>query len=617
MNPKRLLSCLASILLVSPLAFGDTIANWTFETSQPGAVTLPASPGAGTWLTNIAAENGIGTAAGWHAGATTYSSPAGNASFHSFSSTVWTNVGDCYQFAVSSVGFQNIAVSYDQTSSGSGPRDFIFSYSTDGVIFTPFGSTYIVLTNASSANNEGSGKSTSAWSSSGSQQSAFTASYDLSSITALNNQSVVYFRVSLADTTNAPGNPTTSTVGANRVDNFLVSASTIPGFPSITTQPQTNTVYWGDTAVLNVVASGTAPLNYQWYYPNMSSPLSDGNSGYGVGTIYGSTTNALILTYVNTNQTGNYQVVVGNPLGSVTSQIAQLTVNLRTPIATNIAYLRTLQDYVNWLPIDTTNLYSVTGVVTTPFNMSASGNSAEFFMQDNRAGICVFVGGGSSVPNAGDLVRVTGPLSQFSGMFELNLSASNPAHSVSTPISTGRPLPVPIVLDFADVSDISYMETNVEGSLVIVSNVFLQQATPEFISGSNINMTNVNRRVLSLYINAGAWDVIAQTIPPFAASIAGVMSQHTSNVPATNAYELDILQYSDLVSSTNVPALPMPLKIQLSGTNAVLTWWAISPFTLQAAPNVTGIYTNLDGANNPFTNSVDSPAKFYRLIPSS
>ena len=171
MNPKRLLSCLASILLVSPLAFGDTIANWTFETSQPGAVTLPASPGAGTWLTNIAAENGIGTAAGWHAGATTYSSPAGNASFHSFSSTVWTNVGDCYQFAVSSVGFQNIAVSYDQTSSGSGPRDFIFSYSTDGVIFTPFGSTYIVLTNASSANNEGSGKSTSAWSSSGSQQS--------------------------------------------------------------------------------------------------------------------------------------------------------------------------------------------------------------------------------------------------------------------------------------------------------------------------------------------------------------------------------------------------------------------------------------------------------------
>ena len=150
-----------------------------------------------------------------------------------------------------------------------------------------------------------------------------------------------------------------------------------------------------------------------------------------------------------------------------------------------------------------------------------------------------------------------------------------------------------------------------------MSNVFLQQATPEFISGSNINMTNVNRRVLSLYINAGAWDVIAQTIPPFAASIAGVMSQHTSNVPATNAYELDILQYSDLVSSTNVPALPMPLKIQLSGTNAVLTWWAISPFTLQAAPNVTGIYTNLDGANNPFTNSVDSPAKFYRLIPSS
>ncbi len=63
------------------------------------------------------------------------------------------------------------------------------------------------------------------------------------------------------------------------------------------------------------------------------------------------------------------------------------------------------------------------------------------------------------------------------------------------------------------------------------------------------------------------------------------------------------------------PAMVMPLQIQRAKTNAVLTWWVTVPFTLQAAPGVTGTYTNIDGATTPFTNSIDSPAKFYRLNP--
>src|SRR5438552_17437540 len=69
------------------------IADWTFESSLPAG-----SPGAGVWITNISAEIGSGTASGWHAGASTYTSPAGNGSAHSFSSSLWA-VGDLYQFA--------------------------------------------------------------------------------------------------------------------------------------------------------------------------------------------------------------------------------------------------------------------------------------------------------------------------------------------------------------------------------------------------------------------------------------------------------------------------------------------------------------------------------------
>jgi hypothetical protein len=605
MNLKRLLPCLTAILLASPLAFGDTIAQWTFETSQPGVNTLPAAPGAGNWLTNIVAENGSGTAAGLHAGAATYSSTAGNGSAHSFSANTWA-VGDFAQFAASTIGFQNVTVSFDQISSSTGPGVCALQYSTDGITFTQFGSTYIV-SNAP------------AWSSS-SYNAFYSHSYNLSAVSALNNAPVVYFRVvaavnlSSSAATNTPqGTTTIAATGTDRIDNFTISATTIPGPVTFITQPQSKTAYWGDTVNLSVAMTGTSPFSYQWYYPDLNSPLSDGSSGYGVGTIAGSTSNTLVLAYVNTNQAGNYQVIVNNSLGSITSQVAQLTVNVRTPIVTNIAYLRAWQNPTTWMPNDTTNLYSVTGVVTTPINISGSGNSSEFYMQDGASGICVFVGGGTYLPNPGDLVRVIGPVANYNGLLEFNLSASNPAHSVSyPPISSGNTLPAHKVFDIANYSNIPYMETNVEGSLVVVSNVFLQQSTPQFVSGSTINMTNVNRKYFSLYINAGS-DVIAKTIPQFAASIAGVMGQFTTTVPATNGYELLIIQYSDLVSGT-APGLPMPLQIQRAGTNVLVSWWAIASYTLQTATSLNGTYTDVTGATSPVTNSISSsPTKFYRL----
>ncbi len=589
MNPKRLLPCLVAILLASSPTYADTIARWTFETSQPGVNTLPASPGAGNWLTNIVAETPTGTAAGWHAGATTYSSPGGNGSSHSFSSQTWA-VGDFYQFAVSSIGFQNLAVSFDITKSATGPGTFAVQYSTDGSSFTQFGSTFLVLTN-------GTGAPT--WTSS-TVQSAYTISIDLSSVTALNNAPIVYFRLVDAAAPSGSG-------GTLRVDNFLVSGTTLSGPPSITTQPQAKIVYWGDTVYLDVTASGSAPLSYQWYYPNLNSPVSNGSSGYGAGTIGGSTTNSLVLTYIDPSQAGDYRVIITNSLGAVTSQIAHLTVNVRTPIVTNIAYLRTLQNYTTWLPVDTTNIYSVTGVVTTPFNISGSGNSSEFFIQDDTAGICVFVGGGSYLPNPGDRVQVAGPLGQYLGLLEFNLSASNPSHSVSNPINTGNALPKPVLLDFSSLGNIPYMES-IEGSLILVSNVYPQQSSLQFAPG-NINLTNLYSKVMSLYVGANAQDVIGQNVPKFAASIQGVLSQYATSVPATNGYELDILQYADLTAGTPPPPI---LTMRKVGANCIMTWLD-SSYALQSAPGLGGTFTTIGGATSPYTNVVYGSATFYRL----
>jgi hypothetical protein len=188
--------------LTSASALASNIAVWTFETSQP-TTAGPFSP-----------ESGSGSALGFHSsGSTVYSSPAGNGSAHSFSSNTWT-VGDYYQFQVSTAGFSALTLSWDQTSSNTGPRDFQLGYSTDGVNFTNFGSIYSVLANASP---------NPVWNSTTSS-SIYTFTDNLSGIAALNNQAAVLFRLVDASTVSANGSAV-ATAGTDRVDNFIVSGT--------------------------------------------------------------------------------------------------------------------------------------------------------------------------------------------------------------------------------------------------------------------------------------------------------------------------------------------------------------------------------------------------------
>ena len=48
-------------------------------------------------------------------------------------------------------------------------------------------------------------------------------------------------------------------------------------------------------------------------------------------------------------------------------------------------------------------------------------------------------------------------------------------------------------------------------------------------------------------------------------------------------------------------------------TNAEILTWSDPTFSLQTAPNINGIFTNIPGAFSPYTNSITWPQQFFRL----
>jgi len=107
----------------------------------------------------------------------------------------------------------------------------------------------------------------------------------------------------------------TNSAGSVTSSNAVVTVSAVA--PTITTQPISQSIRPGSTAAFSVVASGTAPLSYQWYLNG--------------SVISGATTSTFSISPVASADAGKYTVVVTNSAGAVTSAAGTLTVNALAP----------------------------------------------------------------------------------------------------------------------------------------------------------------------------------------------------------------------------------------------------------------------------------------------
>lgn len=83
--------------------------------------------------------------------------------------------------------------------------------------------------------------------------------------------------------------------------------------PTIVTQPESISTIIGGTAVFIVGVNGTLPFSYQWV-----------SNGVPIG---GQTNKLLVLDDVTTEEAANYQVIVTNGFGAITSAVASLIVD--------------------------------------------------------------------------------------------------------------------------------------------------------------------------------------------------------------------------------------------------------------------------------------------------
>ncbi len=194
-----------------------TLASWSFEGKTLFGGTTLSSANMSTGYINDGGV-GAGTLFGIHTITNSvWSYPTGNGSVASMSATGWSNQTSSWDFQVSTALHNSITVSFDQTSSATGPKNWKLQYKVGAGSFVDV-TTFNVLLNSSP----------NAWASSAAVP-ASNNTFNLSAITSIDNSPSVTFRLLVNGTAPAgTGTAAFATTGTTRIDNVSVSATPVP-----------------------------------------------------------------------------------------------------------------------------------------------------------------------------------------------------------------------------------------------------------------------------------------------------------------------------------------------------------------------------------------------------
>lgn len=180
-------------------------------------------------------------------------------------------------------------------------------------------------------------------------QKAAAGSSTFANISAATSSSYTTPATVVADSTSQYRCVVTNTAGSATSNAATLTVNAVA--PTISSQPNGQTVSEGATASFSVTASGSSPFTYQW----QKAPAGSGVfANISAATSSSYTTPATVLA----DSTSQFRCVVTNAAGSATSNAATLTVNAAPPTITSHP-----------------SASSVVVTQTATFSVSASGSS--------------------------------------------------------------------------------------------------------------------------------------------------------------------------------------------------------------------------------------------------
>ena len=342
------------------------------------------------------------------------------------------------------------------------------------------------------------------------------------------------------------------------VAKVAITATPVPPAFVAGGQPASQTAYSGQTVTFSTTVSSpyNNAISYTWYSNNVVVSSSDNpspqQSDNGVSSTY-------TFNSVTTNCAALYKVAVTNdvyPTGIVSTNAA---LTILTPQTVSIAYLRSLVDLVSFNPTNSppSIAYQVTGTVTTYTNLT-SGNTSSYYLQDGTGGINIFVTGGSSFrPLQGDVVTYVGVLSSYTTGLELYADSADSSFPYTSYTDTGTtnalPAPIAIPYNFTNAFGYAYVNTNLAGSLVQLTDVHFGTNAGVVLSTSANNtiiVTNSSGQTATLTFFSLDADTAGQTLPTNAYSVTGVLYGFQPT------FSVGVTRWADIV--TNPPPTIIP-----------------------------------------------------------
>ena len=355
---------------------------------------------------------------------------------------------------------------------------------------------------------------------------------------------------------------------------------TIP-VPVIVTPPQSQTVLVGAPVNFSVLASGGAPLSYQWRSNEVDIP--------------GATLTNYALASAQPNYAANYRVVVTNLYGSVTSSVATLTV-LSGYSGVLAGWDMNAASGFGLSPMSpTTNAPNVTVVgLTRGPGVTTTGTAAARAWGGNDFA----TGTATDAITAGDFATLgvtanAGYKVSFSSVSTFNYRRSGTGATngvLQYQLGTGA---------FTDIAPLNYSSSSSSGVSLPAIDLSAIPALQNVGAGTNVTFRIVNFGATGTGGNWYIYDVGASTALDFALS-GSVASVVVTNPPAA----------APLLTS---PALVGgQFQFTLAGTAG--TNYVVQVSTNLAGSNWTGLQTNAAPFLFSETNAAAFPRRFYRGV---